>query len=257
MAMMSPMTSSSHRSPSNVPADSADGDRRRQLIALWKQSESEPIASEAIYATLRQAILSGVLVPGERLGEVQLAKLFKRSRTPVREAILRLESERLTERSTRSGFVVTRISRQEVLEVYAVRAALDGLAARLAAHSILPSEIDHLRWVNERIREAAAEDNYQAMLNLNIEFHEAICRASRNTLLLQFVRNIHDWVRRFSQTTFSYPGRAATAVAEHSALLEALSRRDSIEAERIAQAHMERAMQVRVSMLQADPDIAG
>jgi DNA-binding GntR family transcriptional regulator len=241
----------SGRSSVQAESDAPSGDRRKRLVALWKRSEDEPLAAEAIYATLREAILSGILVPGERLGEVQLASLFKRSRTPVREAILRLESERLTERSSRRGFVVGRITREEVLEVYAVRAAMDGLAARLAALGILPAEVEHLRWLNDRLREAAGEQDYRRMLELNIDFHEAICRASRNSLLLQFVRQIHDWVRRFSDTTFSYPGRASTAIAEHEALLGALERRDPEEAERVARAHMERAMQVRVAMLQS------
>ncbi len=231
--------------------DVTSADRRKQLVALWKQSEEEPVAAEAIYTTLRQAILSGVLAPGDRLGEVQLANLFKRSRTPVREAILRLESERLTERSSRRGFIVGRITREEVLEVYAIRAVIDGLAARLAALGVLPAELEHLRWLNERIREASTQQDYSRMLNLNMDFHEAIGRASRNSLLLQFMRQIHDWVRRFSDTTFSYPGRSTTAIAEHEALLAALERRDPEEAERCARSHMERAMQVRVAMLQA------
>lgn len=225
--------------------------RRTQLVALWKRSEDEPVAAEAIYSTLREAILSGVLAQGERLGEVQLADLFKRSRTPVREAILRLESERLTERSTRRGFVVGRITREEVLEVYAVRVVLDGLAARVAALSILPGEIEHLRWLNEQIRDAADQQDFARMMNVNIDFHEGICHASRNSLLLQFMRQIHDRVRRFSETTFSYPGRPANALAEHDAMLAALERRDPDEAERAARAHSERAMQVRIAMLQA------
>ncbi len=226
--------------------------RRRQLMAVWRQAEGEPVAAEAIYATLREAILTGVLMPGERLGEVQFAKLFNRSRTPVREAILRLESERLTERSVRRGFVVGRITREEVLELYAVRAVLDGLAARLAAHGILPAELDHLRWLNTRLREAGEQRDADLMLDLNIQFHEGLCRAGRNSLLLQFMRQIHDWVRRFPQTTFSYPRRAEMALDEHESLLEAIANHDAVAAERIAREHMEHALQVRVAMLQAD-----
>jgi DNA-binding GntR family transcriptional regulator len=244
-------TKTGRRGFTGTSAGGANGDRRKQLAALWKESEGEPVAAEAIYATLRRAILSGVLVPGEHLGEVQLGKLFNRSRTPVREAILRLESERLTERSARRGFSVGRMTREEVLEVYAVRGVLDGLAARLAALGILPTEIEHLRWINEQIREATSAQNFQRLLNLNIDFHEAICRASRNSMLMQFTGQIHDWVRRFPTTTLSHPGRAATAVLEHDALLDALARRDPESAERTARAHMEHAMQARVSMLQA------
>jgi DNA-binding GntR family transcriptional regulator len=242
---------SSIESSIEVGPDSPRPERRKRLTALWKRSENEPLVAEAIYATLREAILSGILVPGERLGEVQLATLFKRSRTPVREAIRRLESERLAERSPHRGFVVGRITRGEVLEVYAVRAAMDGLAARLAALGILPGELEHLRWLNNRIREAAAAQDYGLMLNLNIDFHEGIGHASRNSLLLQFMRQIHDWVRRFPDTTFAYPGRSSIAVAEHEALLDALEQRNPEAAESIARAHMEHAMQVRVAMLQS------
>ena len=204
----------------------------------------------AIYDTLRQAILSGVLPAGERLGEVQLASLFKRSRTPVREAILRLESERLTERTPRRGFVVGRVSQAEVFEVYAMREVLDGLSARLAAHSILPMELENLKWLNGRLRAAAERQEYGQMLEINLEFHEATCRAARNSMLLRALRKMHDWVRRFPDTTFSYPGRALEAVNEHEALLDALARRDAASAERIAREHMTLAGQVRVAMLQ-------
>jgi DNA-binding FadR family transcriptional regulator len=83
-----------------------------------------------------------------------------------------------------------------------------------------------------------------------MEFHEAICRASRNSLLVQFMRQIHDWVRRFPETTFSYPGRAATAVREHEELIEAIAKRDADAAEEFARSHMAHAQQVRILMLQ-------
>jgi DNA-binding GntR family transcriptional regulator len=209
------------------------------------------VAAEAIYGTLREAILRGILPAGERLTEVPIAKLFNRSRTPVREAILRLESERLTERAARGGFIVGGVTPEEVLEVYTVREVLDGVAARLAAQGILPAELDHLRWLNGRMREAAAERDFNAMIGLNIDFHEGVCRAGRNSLLLQIMRQIHDWVRRFPESTFSYSGRSMEAVAEHESLLDAIARRDSEAAERIAREHMTRGMKVRVAMLQS------
>lgn len=226
--------------------------RNGELLALWRRHQKEAGAADAIYETLREGILRGLLPPGERLGELQLAKLFKRSRTPIREAILRLESERLAERSARRGLVVGRISREEILEVYAVREVLDGLAARLAAQAILPADLEHLRWLNRRLRDAAKRRDFAAMVDLNIEFHEGLCRASRNSLLAQFVGKIHDWVRRFPETTFARPGRALEAVSEHEQLLDALRKRDSDAAERIARQHMAGAMKARVSMLRGD-----
>ena len=91
------------------------------------------------------------------------------------------------------------------------------------------------------------------MIDLNMAFHESVCAASRNALLLRFVRQIHDWARRFPQSTFSYPGRAERANDEHDELIAALGAGDSERAERLARTHMERALQVRVAMLQDAP----
>lgn len=212
------------------------------------------MAADAIYATLREAILRGILPPGERLGEIQLAAFFDHSRTPVREAILRLEADRLAERSNRRGFVVGSISREEVLEVYSVREVLDGLAARLAAHTIRPAEMQNLRWLKAQAAQAAAQKDYRRMLDVHIQFHEDVARASGNGMLLQMMQQIHDRVRRFPTTTFSHPGRADEALEEHEALLAALERRDADEAERLARVHMSRAMQARVSMTQQGTD---
>src|SRR5207248_5189717 len=121
------------------------------LAAVWRRYEHEPVAADAIYSALREAILEGLLPAGERLAELQLAALFKRSRTPVREAILRLESEHLADRSGRRGFVVGGITQEEILEVYAVREVIDGLAARLAAQGCPPTDLDHLAWLNRRL----------------------------------------------------------------------------------------------------------
>jgi DNA-binding GntR family transcriptional regulator len=240
------------REPLSTRAAHADpaGGRIERLAAVWQRFQHAQVAADAIHATLREAILGGILPAGERLAEVHLASLFNRSRTPVREAILRLESEGLTERSARRGVVVCTISRDEVLEVYAVREALDGLAARLAALGILPSELDNLRWLNSRMRDAAGREDFQLMLEINMEFHEAIARASRNSLLVLFIRHIHDWVRRFPDSTFAYPGRASNAVDEHDGLIRAIAEREYETAERLARSHMSRAMQVRILMLQ-------
>lgn len=221
------------------------------LTEIWKRHLNHYNAAEAVYMTLREAILHGVLPAGHPLGEIPLAEVFGRSRTPIREAILRLESERLAVRFSRRGLVVAQITREEVLEVYAVREMLDGFSARLAALGILPAELDRLTWLNQCLSDAATSGDAKAMIELNIEFHEAICQASRNSLLLEFVKRIHEWVRRFSDTTMSQPGRGLEAVAEHEKLLQAIRARDPEAAERIARDHMSRARQLRVHMLQS------
>jgi DNA-binding GntR family transcriptional regulator len=228
------------------------------LAQLWERYRDHRNAAEAVHLTLREAILHGALPAGQPLGEVELAELFGRSRTPIREAILKLESEGLAERVPRRGLMVAQITREEVLEVYAVREMLDGLAARLAALSILPTELDRLVWLNDQIREALTSDDRKMLIQRNIEFHEAICQASRNSLLQEFLRRIHEWVRRFEDTTMAVPGRGLEAIGEHEALIQAIRARDPEAAERLARDHMSRARQIRINMLQsaatANPD---
>jgi DNA-binding GntR family transcriptional regulator len=221
------------------------------LSEIWKHHRDQQNTGDAVHMTLREAILHGVLKAGQPLCEIPLAETFGRSRTPVREAIFKLESEGLASRSARRGLMVAQITREEILEVYAVREMLDGLSARLAALSILPTELDHLVWLNEQIRSAGANGDRRGLINLNIEFHEALCQASRNSLLQEFMRRIHEWVRRFEDTTMSVPGRADEACDEHEALLEAIRARNPDRAEQLAREHMNRARRIRIGMIQS------
>ena len=169
--------------------------------------------------------------------------------TPVREALFRLETEHLAERLERRGLVVRGITEAEVLEVYTVRAALDGLAAGLAAVHGLPADHARLRWLNDRLGEASARQDFPVVAELHIQFHEALCEAAHNGMLLQFTRQLHDWVRRFGTTTFSVPGRAAAALAEHVALVEAIEAGTPDVADRRGRDHMIGAREVRLAML--------
>jgi DNA-binding GntR family transcriptional regulator len=208
-------------------------------------------AADGVYEALREAIVAKRLLPGERLAEEQLAKRFGVSRTPVREALLRLEAEQFATRVARRGLVVRPIPERDVLEVYAVRAALDGLAASLAAEQATPPDRARLRWISDQIRDAADQSDYAKMAELNIELHEALCDAAHNGMLLLFMRQIHDWVRRFGEadTTFSRPGRAGEAIVEHDQIIDAIEAGDAERAGSLAREHMNRAREARIAML--------
>lgn len=204
--------------------------------------------ADRVKSALVEAIEDGSVAAGARLGEEPLAGVFGVSRTPVREALLRLENENLAERDRRGALRVAGISAQQIIELYVVREALDGAAARLAASNVQPLELKQLAGLNDAMRAAGTEGRFDEMADLNVKFHDLLARSSRNEMLEQFMAQIHGFVRRFRTTTFSYPDRALTAVAEHDELLAAIGAGDEEAAERVARAHMRRALDVRIAL---------
>lgn len=218
------------------------------LKRLYGRFSGSGSAADAIHDAVSEGILSRLLPAGWRLGEERLATLFSVSRTPVREALMRLESENLVARNRRSGLVVADVSAEQILEVYVIREALDGIAARQAARVHSPVDIAALERINEQMATAATEGAYEHMASLNVDFHNALARASRNQLLQRFIDQVHQAVRRFTRTTFSEPGRAIEAIEEHRAIIDAVKRQDEEAAEAAARRHMHNALVVRVSM---------
>jgi DNA-binding GntR family transcriptional regulator len=156
----------------------------------------------------------------------------------VREALLRLEAEGLAFRVPRRGLVVRQISEHEIFEVYAVRIALEALAAREAANEAMPSDISHLRWVNERLAEAMKQSDFVIVPGLTNEFHQALASAAHNSMLRRFIVQAQDWTRRVGTPTVALPGRRVAAVREHAKLIDAIAARDADTAERLAREHM-------------------
>jgi DNA-binding GntR family transcriptional regulator len=215
---------------------------------LFERYAGSGSTADAIHDAVEEGILSRLLPPGWRLGEERLAGLFAVSRTPVREALMRLESENLAARNRRSGLVVADITAEQILEIYVIREALDGVAARQAAHYSSPIDIAALERLNGQIGEAAASGAFGEMARLNVDFHTALARASRNEILQRFVDQVHQAVRRFQRTTFSEPGRALEAVREHAEIIEAIRAKDEAAAEEAARRHMGNALTIRMAM---------
>ena len=233
-------------------ADDAD----RQIAVVWERRDRNLGVADAVRETIRSLILAGVLAPGTKLGEEEFAKQFAVSRTPVREAFLRLLAERLVDRGSGRSLVVAGVTADEILEIYVVRQAVDGLAARLAAEAARPQDVANLRWLNGRLRHAADAGDPRAMASINLQLHEAVCEAGRNAFLLELMRFVHDRVRRFPGTTFSKAGRPAKAIAEHEAIIDAIEGRRADDAARLASQHMARSMDVRIEQLRDPARIA-
>ncbi len=202
--------------------------------------------SERAYQQLRSAIQSGQLPPGTRLREVELAETLGLSRTPVREALSRLESEGMVVNEPNRGMMVTQLDASMVSELYVMREVLEATAAALAARHATDVEISLLRDIVERDL-AYADDPQRLALN-NRLFHETLHRCAHNRYLLKTLRSLHESMALLGRTTLSVPGRARDSYAEHSALVEALEKRDPALAEQISRRHIQQAYKVRLSM---------
>jgi DNA-binding GntR family transcriptional regulator len=224
-------------------------DRLAALSPNWQAHSAVANAADSVYHTLRGAIVEGQLDPGDSLIEWHVARQFGTSRTPVREALLRLEAEGLAFRVPRRGLVVRRISEHEVLEVYAVRLELEGLAAREAAREARPSDIAQLRWVNQRLGEAIKRGDTANVPSLTNEFHQSIASAARNTMLRRFIMQAQDWTRRVGTSTVALPGRRGAAVKEHERIIDAIAARDAERAEKLARAHIATGREFQLAAL--------
>jgi DNA-binding GntR family transcriptional regulator len=233
-----------------MPRPTSDqADQPTPLRRLWQEHAGAVAAADAAYATLRQAILAGQLRPGDRLGEEHLAGEFGISRTPIREAIFRLETEQFATRQVRRGLVVRAIPEEQVLELFTVWAALDQLAARTAAQCATAPERARLHWINEQIESRAQQPGQPSIVELTMQFHDALAECAHNSVLLQMTRQLHDSVRRFGETTFSLPGRPETAIAEHRAIIDAIDTGDADLAGRLAAEHICRSREARIALM--------
>lgn len=212
------------------------------------------LADEA-QATIVQAITNGEFKPGERLSEVELARRLGISRGPLREALGRLEG-RLVTRTPRIGFSVITLTRRDLDELLALREALEGMTARLAATRITAAQLRGLEGLMARHDAAPsthAEDRYIAR-PLDDEFHERIARASGNARIEAILfQSLYFQLQLYRFRGSARPGGAATALAEHRRILEALAARDPDAAEAAMRDHLRRAAPCYVAADEAVP----
>ena len=196
---------------------------------------------EAVCETLRDAIRKGILEPGERLMEVQLAEELGISRTPVREAIRKLEQEGYVIMMPRRGTYVSDISTNDVKEIFEIRSALESLATGLAARRIEPEELETLQNLLVEIEGYIEKNDIEKIVETDIKFHGLLYQVSRNERLVNIINNLKEQLARFRTLSMSYPGRLQETLEEHSEMVEAIANGDVSAARDAAEHHMERA----------------
>ncbi|HNU80474.1 MAG TPA: GntR family transcriptional regulator [Bacillota bacterium] len=196
---------------------------------------------EVVFNSIRGAIISGVLKPGERLMEVQLAEKMGVSRTPIREAIRKLELEGLVVMIARKGAYVADLSIKNITDVLEVRAALEGLASGLAALRMTEEEIKDLELTARHFEQAMNSNDVEGIIQTDIEFHEKIFKATRNEKLLQLTNSLMEQVQRFRVMYLNKAIKSTNLIKEHYKIVEAISRRNREMAENISKIHIQNA----------------
>lgn len=195
---------------------------------------------EVIFNTIREAIIGGELKPGERLMEVQLAEKMGVSRTPVREAIRKLELEGLVEMIPRKGAHVAEVSVKDIMDVLEVRASLDGLATALAAERMKEEELRELKHIYTQFANYVEKESLQGTVKKDVEFHDIIYRAAKNEKLMQINNNLREQVQRFRVIYLKGYSSPKNIIKEHEEIINAISSRDPEMARRVAQEHIKR-----------------
>ncbi|MEG6616643.1 GntR family transcriptional regulator [Peptococcaceae bacterium 1198_IL3148] len=221
-----------------------DGFKLKPII-----DEPQSQVRDKVYQQLRRAIFDGALQPGERLIERKLAQIFGVSRTPVREAIRMLELAGLVYHLPRIGVVVTEINQSEVLEIYRIRAVLEGLAARMAAERISPDQLAQLEKLLRSIEESFKRKELDSLEKFHRQFNDLIYKAAGSARLYDMITTLLDYVVRYARVGYSKPGRIEEANKEHRRLLEALKLKDGDLAERLAREHIENSKKAYFSTL--------
>lgn len=193
---------------------------------------------DVVFNTLRDAILTGKLQPGERLMENQLAEKLGVSRTPVREALRMLELENLVELVPRKGAQVLDMSEKDIVNILEVRGVLEGLATSLACKKMTPEQLGELKALEERFEKAVAEKALEEIAEIDEQFHKVIFAASENDKLIQISTNLQIQLYRYRMAHLKLDSSIPAIIAHHKGIIRAIENHEAEEGMKLAQGHV-------------------
>jgi DNA-binding GntR family transcriptional regulator len=227
------------------PARHHDAGREALSPPAAVQRDGESLGDFA-YRVLRDCIRAGRFTPGQHLREADVAQWLNISRTPVREAFHRIISEGLLTNGPWNGVMVADLDASQLVQLYAVREALEGTAAALAAEHATEAEIRHLLRI--AAKEEREKDHPDRLVSINGELHQTLYRAAHNRYLLQSVNTIVDALGLLRHSTFVLPGSIELAHREHRQIIGAIRDRKPREAEQWAREHVRHALSMRLEL---------
>lgn len=193
-----------------------------------------------VYEELKMQILTGAIIPGTRMMEVELADEMGVSRTPIREAIRKLEKEGLVTIEPRRGAYASMISTNDMVAILEVRQDLEGLAAFLAADRMKPSQLEELKEISEKYNDAVARGSMEDMIRCDTKFHRIIVESCHNKILVQMIEQLQELVLRFRYIYYDNFRRAENMPEEHAAILDAIESGNAGNARQAADVHIDR-----------------
>lgn len=191
-----------------------------------------------VFDSLKQAIIRGNMAPGEWLVESHIADTLGISRTPVREAIHKLEREGLIERQPRGGFTVVGLTRDDIEEAFGIRAVLEGYAARLAAIKHRKNELVPLEKKIEEFDTCLVKKQNTDLTRINTEFHDLLYALSKSPKLVHMINGLRDQIFRFRQMILKEPQMAKISNEDHKQMLEFIRKRDADGVEALVRGHI-------------------
>jgi DNA-binding GntR family transcriptional regulator len=205
---------------------------------MQKIRHSQLSLGNQAYRELKRIILERRVLPGGKLNEGDLAKALGISRTPVREAINRLEKEGLVEIFPQRGAFVVQFSEKDIFELFLIRENLEGLAAYLAAGKMNERQLAKLEACLQGFEEPFSDQEIRRYAREDFKFHQSIIILSEGRRLINLVSTLHDYIRIFRLTTVGLSGRMKASLQEHRHLLEAFRKKDPEESEQRMREHI-------------------
>ena len=197
-----------------------------------------------VYEEIKKQILTGVIEPGARIMEVETSEDLGVSRTPVRDAIKRLEREGLVVIEPRKGTYASKLTDNELIEILDVREHLEGLAVLYAAKKMKNAQKDKLKGISEKYINAVGEKKINKMVKYDTEFHKTIIESSGNKTLINLIEQLDERMMRFRYAYFDNTRRAELIPPEHDKILNAIMNEDAGAAEEFAKDHIRRLKEV-------------
>ncbi|MEO2076290.1 MAG: GntR family transcriptional regulator [Bacillus sp. (in: firmicutes)] len=194
---------------------------------------------ERVYLHIKDLILEGEFKTGDRLVERELAERLNISRTPIREALFRLESQGFVKTVPRKGVIVADISEKEIIEVFTILSSLEVLAAKLAAQKLDDDTRNKFMDYIKKVEDCLKDENDSNFSHLHGELNHLLYSSAKNSKLYEMLSGLSDYIRAFAKTGYRNPGRPKQSMQEHLRIMEAIVNQEVEMAEYLTKIHIE------------------